>query len=92
LHHRSVVRLSFFALLYRPSPMAERWDAGDMACGELILELRGRLAALSAGETIELVVRDPGAPEDLPAWCRLTGHTLLQARPPTYVIERREGA
>lgn len=70
----------------------ERWDAGDIGCGELVVELRRRLAVLPVGSLLELVARDPGAPDDLPAWCRLTGHALIEARPPSYVIRRREEA
>jgi len=65
------------------------WDAGDTGCGELLLELRFRMAALRAGERLRLVARDPGAIEDMPAWCRLTGHKLIQADHPQYLIERR---
>ncbi|MBL8857279.1 MAG: sulfurtransferase TusA family protein [Planctomycetes bacterium] len=65
------------------------WDAGDLGCGDLVLELRGRLAALAAGEVLELRATDPGAPEDLPAWCAMTGHTLLSAVHPRYRIRRR---
>jgi tRNA 2-thiouridine synthesizing protein A len=68
-----------------------RWDAGDMSCGELVLELRLRLRSLSAGEVLLLSARDPGAPEDLPAWCRLTGNELVAMRPPQYWIRRRGG-
>ncbi|HSE92474.1 MAG TPA: hypothetical protein VLF19_04140 [Methylomirabilota bacterium] len=39
---------------------------------------------------LELVARDPGAPADLPAWCRLTGHALVEQRPPVYRIRRKE--
>jgi tRNA 2-thiouridine synthesizing protein A len=70
----------------------ERWDAEHIGCGELVVELKRRLAALPVGSLMELVARDPGAPADLPAWCRLTGHALIEARPPTYVIRRREEA
>jgi tRNA 2-thiouridine synthesizing protein A len=66
------------------------WDAGDLACGDLILQLRGRMEAMSPGQVLRLVARDSGAPEDLPAWCRLTGHTLLSATPPVYLIRRKE--
>jgi hypothetical protein len=52
----------------------------------------GHLAVLPVGSLMELVARDPGAPDDLPAWCRLTGHALIEARPPSYVIRRREEA
>ena len=66
------------------------WDAGDMGCGELILELRTRMRALRPGQILHLVARDPGAIEDLPAWCRLTGHRLKRAEHPTYLIQRKE--
>ena len=71
--------------------MNVRWDAGELGCGLLILELRDRLDRLQPGETLEAVVRDSGAPEDLPAWCRMTGHTLVSAEHPVYVIRRKEG-
>jgi tRNA 2-thiouridine synthesizing protein A len=70
------------------TPHAE-WDAGDTGCGELVLELRSRVLALDAGQRLRLVARDPGATEDIPAWCRLTGHSLLQAAHPLYLIQRR---
>ena len=66
------------------------WDAGDLACGDLILQLRGRMEAMPPGQVLRLVALDSGAPEDLPAWCRLTGHTLLSARPPVDLIRRKE--
>ena len=66
------------------------WDAGDLACGELILTLHGRMHAMRPGEVLRLVALDSGAPADLPAWCRLTGHTLLAADHPVYLIRRKE--
>jgi tRNA 2-thiouridine synthesizing protein A len=66
------------------------WDAGDMACGELVLHLRMRLKPMHPGQLIKLTARDPGAPEDLPAWCRLTGHHLTYADHPIYLIRRKE--
>jgi tRNA 2-thiouridine synthesizing protein A len=69
--------------------VAGRWDAGDLGCGDLVLELRTRLQALRPGQLFELLARDPGAPADLPAWCGLTGHALVAATPPRYLIRRR---
>jgi len=66
------------------------WDAGDMGCGDLVLELRLRLQPMQPGHIMKLCARDPGAPQDLPAWCRLTGHILLRAEHPTYWIKRKE--
>ena len=66
------------------------WDAGDMSCGDLVLELRLRLKKLSAGQVMALTACDPGAPQDIPAWCGLTRHTLIAADHPQYWIRRRE--
>jgi tRNA 2-thiouridine synthesizing protein A len=68
----------------------DEWDAGDMGCGELVMHLRVRLKPMQPGQIFRLVARDPGAREDLPAWCRLTGHRLMYADHPVYVIGRRE--
>ncbi len=56
------------------------WNAGDLGCGELVLYLRNRLRAMP-GKTLKLIATDPGAPMDLPAFCRMTGDTLLQQEP-----------
>jgi tRNA 2-thiouridine synthesizing protein A len=68
----------------------ETWDAGDLGCGDLVLELRGRLRDLPARAVLHLVARDPGAPADIPAWCRLTGHHLVSANHPDYYIRRKD--
>ena len=68
----------------------ETFDAGDQGCGDLVLELRLELRAMRPGEVLELLARDPGAPEDIPAWCRMTGHTLLSAAPPRFLIQRKQ--
>jgi tRNA 2-thiouridine synthesizing protein A len=67
-----------------------RWDAGEMGCGQLVFELRRRLTEMRPGETLEVIAQSPGAPSDLPAWCRMTGHALLKAEPPVYLSQRRE--
>ena len=65
-------------------------DVGDTLCGELALLLRAELAKLEPGQVIQVVARDPAAPEDLPAWCELTGHTMLRAEHPNYWIRRKD--
>lgn len=66
------------------------WDAGDLGCGELVLQLATRLRDLPPGAVLRLTARDRGAPEDIPAWCRMTGHALLRAEHPDYLIRRKE--
>ena len=69
--------------------MTERWNAGDLGCGALIMELKRRVDALEPGAALELTTRDEGAGTDLAAWCRMTGHILESADHPVYVIRRR---
>ena len=68
---------------------AAEYDAGDKGCGELALELRKRVEQLGPGDVLRLSTTDAGAPEDLPAWCRMTGHRLRGAAHPLYWIERK---
>ena len=70
--------------------IAEKWDAGEMGCGELLIELAFRMKKLSPGQVFELKALDPGAVEDIPSWCRLTGHALVSAEHPIYFIRRRQ--
>jgi len=66
------------------------WDAGDMGCGDLVLQLRLRLRELEPGTVLRVTATDPGAPEDLPAWCGMTGHSLLHGEHPHYYIRKKE--
>lgn len=66
------------------------WDAGQLGCGDLVLELRNRMRALEPGSVLAVRAEDPAAPIDLPAWCGLTGHALLAAQHPRYWILRKD--
>jgi tRNA 2-thiouridine synthesizing protein A len=72
-----------------PVPDAE-WDAGQMGCGELVMGLRMRLLSMRPRGILKLTATDAGVPEDLPAWCRLTGHQLVFSNHPQYWIQRKE--
>ena len=61
----------------------DEWDAGDLGCGELVIHLRTRLRAMP-GKVLRLIARDPGAPADIPAYCRMTGHQLLSEDPAAF--------
>lgn len=59
----------------------ENWDAGTLACGELVMKLMIRLKTLPSGQILRLTALDPGASADIPAWCRMTGHVLAYHDP-----------
>lgn len=52
-------------------------DGGDLSCARLLILLRRQITDLSDRSHVHLSTTDPVAPIDLPAWCRLTGHTYL---------------
>jgi tRNA 2-thiouridine synthesizing protein A len=86
--------LSDSAPIENPIPDAEmkhdmEWDAGGIGCGDLVLELRIRIQHLQPGQILKLIATDSGAPEDLPAWCRMTGHALVYSHHPNYLIKRK---
>ena len=68
--------------------MEYQWDAGETGCGQLIVGLRRQLERLDQGSLLKVIARDAGAPADLPAWCRITGYTLVSASHPVYVIQK----
>lgn len=65
------------------------WDAVDLSCGDLVLQLRIRLQSMKPGTILELTAKDPAAPIDLPAWCGLTGNPLVSAAHPVYLIKKK---
>jgi tRNA 2-thiouridine synthesizing protein A len=54
-------------------------DLGETACGSLIMQIFERVGSLRPGQILEVRAYDRGALEDVPAWCRMTGHLLLRA-------------
>ena len=57
-----------------PTPV---FDAGDMGCADgLAQEFRRQIAKVSIGESLEVVVSDPAAKEDLPSLARLLGQRI----------------
>ena len=68
---------------------AAEWDAGEMGCGEVLIQLKLRFRPLQAGEVFRLITRDIAAPLEIPAWCRVTKRQLLHAEHPEYWIEQK---
>jgi tRNA 2-thiouridine synthesizing protein A len=71
-----------------PTPDAH-FDGGEMGCGDLLFELMMFVRRTPPGSLVQVRALDPGAPLEIPAWCRLTGHTLLAAGPPLYLIKTK---
>ena len=63
-------------------------DGGDLACGQLLLDLHLRFKELAPGTRVAVRSVDEGAPLEIPAWCRVLGHELLDRAHPCYLILR----
>ena len=59
-----------------PMKFDQEWNAGELGCGDLVLELRRRVRE-APGQVFKVIALDLGAPEDIPAWCGMTGHELI---------------
>ncbi|MEE2639028.1 MAG: sulfurtransferase TusA family protein [Planctomycetota bacterium] len=64
------------------------YDGGETGCGELLLDLLLYMKKQPDGSMVRVRALDPGAPLEIPAWCRLTGHELVASDHPLYKIRR----
>ena len=55
-------------------------DARRMFCPMPVIRSQDKIKELNIGDTLEVVSTDPGALNDIPAWCRINGHKVLQTR------------
>ncbi|HKK14153.1 MAG TPA: sulfurtransferase TusA family protein [Gammaproteobacteria bacterium] len=54
-------------------------DARHLLCPLPVIRVQDRVRGLAPGDTLEVVCTDPGATEDIPAWCRINGHRVLDS-------------
>jgi tRNA 2-thiouridine synthesizing protein A len=54
-------------------------DARGLECPLPILRTKKLLNGMAAGQVLRVVATDPGATRDFQAFCRQTGHELLQS-------------
>ena len=52
-------------------------DARSMACPGPLLEAKKAIGTVAIGQTLEIQSGDKGSQEDIPAWCKKTGHEYL---------------
>lgn len=57
-----------------------RLDARRLLCPLPVIRTQDRVKSLSPGDLLEVVATDRGALNDIPAWCRINGHQVLEKR------------
>ena len=64
------------------------FDGGTTGCGELLLDLLLYMKRQAPGAKVTVRALDPGAPLEIPAWCRMTQHELIEAKHPIYLLRK----
>lgn len=60
-------------------------DVRHLLCPMPVIKTQNYLKQRSPGDIVKVICTDPGAIEDIPAWCRVHGHSLLK-----YTKEQQE--
>jgi len=55
-------------------------DVKRMLCPMPVIKVQDKVNTLSPGDMLEVVCTDPGALNDVPAWCRINGHKVIEAK------------
>ena len=52
-------------------------DARNSFCPMPVIKTQDKINELNTGDVLEVTCTDHGALNDIPAWCRINGHTVL---------------
>lgn len=65
-------------------------DLGDSGCeAGPLLRVRNLVASLAPGQVLEIRSTNATARDEVPAWCRMTGHEYLGAAGSRYFVRKR---
>jgi len=53
-------------------------DARRLMCPMPVIKTQNIIKTLSTGDNLRVTCTDPGVMQDIPAWCRINGHTVLK--------------
>ena len=57
----------------------ETLNARRLLCPLPVIRTQDKVKQLQPGDQLEIVCTDPGVLHDIPAWCRINGHKVLEA-------------
>ncbi len=55
-------------------------DARRLLCPLPVIRTQNAVKELAPGDVLEVTCTDPGVLHDIPAWCRINGHRVLDSR------------
>ena len=63
-----------------PTNDAEVLDTRGLICPLPVIRTQDRIKRLTDGTLLDVIASDPGALHDIPAWCRIHGHEVIETR------------
>ena len=54
-------------------------NAENLLCPMPVIKTQDKIATLESGDILEVSCTDPGVLSDIPTWCRINGHKLLES-------------
>ncbi len=57
--------------------MTHQLDARRLLCPLPVIRVQTKVKELAAGDILEVTCTDPGVVHDIPAWCRVHGHEIM---------------
>lgn len=58
----------------------ESLNARYLLCPLPVIRVQDRVKFMQPGEVLEVVCTDPGTVHDIPAWCRINGHRVIDCQ------------
>ncbi|MDH3342405.1 MAG: sulfurtransferase TusA family protein [Gammaproteobacteria bacterium] len=55
-------------------------DARNSLCPMPVIKTQNKVNELQPGDILTVTCTDPGALNDIPAWCRINGHEVVETR------------
>lgn len=55
-------------------------NARNLLCPMPVIRTQDKVNTLAPGDVLQVVCTDPGALNDIPAWCRINGHKVIDSK------------
>ncbi|MCK5925197.1 MAG: sulfurtransferase TusA family protein [Methylococcales bacterium] len=55
-------------------------DARRLLCPLPVIRTQDKVKQLQVGDELEVTSTDPGVMQDIPTWCRINGHQVLETK------------
>ena len=62
----------------KPHAPLETLDARGLLCPLPVIRTQDRIKGLRPGTLLDVFATDPGTLQDIPAWCRVHGHEVVE--------------